>query len=379
MKPYISRSRLAAFAAVFLLAPAALLLAQDFSAGSNGSFGVINVPNFATAVVDLPPDGVLHCTSVTVGVNARLSFKRNPLNTPVYLLAQGAVLVSSGGIIDISGEAAGGAVAGRGGPGGFDGGNGGFGPAAPANRGGDGHGPGRGVNATSLQHAAYATAVAGNTATYGNVLIVPLIGGSGGAGGNGNPGGGGGGGGGAILIASDTGITVNGTVFARSGNGSGDGSGGAIRLVAPTGGGNGSLDVFSSNGGSGRVRIDTTDSRAFRNLTVGGSATRGTRMFVFPAATPKLHLVEAAGQTIPAGAPAGVTVQLPAGSPATQTVRLRGEGFTGLVPVRVVVTPEHSPSSVFDLNLNGSANPAEVSTQITLPIGEPTRIDAWAR
>ncbi len=377
MKPYLLSSRLAALAAGLLLAHSTPLQAADFSAGSDGTFGAITLANNANQVIDLPPDGILHCTTVTLGFNATLTFKRNALNTPVYLLATGAVLVN--GTINVSGEAAGGAVAGRGGPGGFDGGNGGFGPSAPANRGGDGHGPGRGVNAAGLQHAAYATAAGGNTATYGNVLVVPMIGGSGGAGGNGNPGTGGGGGGGAILIASDLSITVNGVIYARSGNGSGDGSAGAIRLVAPTGGGNGSLDVYSFTGGAGRVRIDTTDPRAFRNLTVGGVATRGTRMFVFPDARPKLHLVEAAGQTIPPGAPAGVTVQLPAGSPTTQTVRLRGEGFSGIIPVRIVVTPEHSPSSFFDLDLNGSGNPPEVSTQVTLPIGEPTRIDAWTR
>lgn len=379
MKPYLLSSRLAALAAGLLLAHSTPLQAAEFSAGSDGSFGAINLANNATQVIDLPPDGVVHCTTVTLGFNAQLSFKRNALNTPVYLLAQGAVLLNPGSAIGVSGEAASGAVGGRGGPGGFDGGNGGFGPSAPANRGGDGQGPGRGVNVTGLGHAAHATAVGGNSSTYGNVLIVPLIGGSGGSGGNGNPGQGGGGGGGAILIASDVSITVNGTVYARSGNGAGDGSAGAIRLVAPTGGGSGSLDVFSGSGGAGRVRIDTTDPRAFRNLTVGGVATRGTRMFVFPDAKPKLHIVEAAGQAIPPGAPAGVTVQLPAGSPTSQTVRLRGEGFSGVIPVRIVVTPEHSPSSVFDLDLNGSGNPTEVSTQITLPIGEPTRIDAWTR
>lgn len=379
MKPYLLSSRLAALAAGLLLAQSTPSLAADFSAGSDGSFGAINVANNANQVIELPPDGIVHCTTVTLGFNATLTFKRNALNTPVYLLAQGAVLLNPGAAIYVSGEASSGAIGGRGGPGGFDGGNGGFGPSAPANRGGDGQGPGRGVNTPGLLHGAHATASGGNTATYGNVLIVPMNGGSGGAGGNGNPGQGGGGGGGAILVASDVSIIVNGTIYARSGNGYGDGSGGSIRLVAPTGGGNGSLDVHSFNGGAGRVRIDTTDPRAFRNLSVGGSATRGTRMFVFPDATPKLHLVEAAGQTIPVGAPAGITVQLPAGSPTVQTVRLRGEGFTGIVPVRIVVTPEHSPSSFFDLDLNGSGNPAEVSTQVTLPIGEPTRIDAWTR
>lgn len=378
MKPYLLSSRLAALAAGLLLAHSTPLHAADFSAGSDGSFGAINLANNASQVIELPPDGILHCTTVTLGFNAQLSFKRNALNTPVYLLATGAVLLNSGSEIRVSGEAASGAIGGRGGPGGFDGGNGGFGPSAPANRGGDGHGPGRGVNTADQRHAAHATAVGGNTATYGNVLIVPMIGGSGGSGGDGNPGQGGGGGGGAILIASDVSITVNGSIHARSGYGAGFGSGGAIRLVAPTGGGSGSLDV-SSGVSAGRVRIDTTDPRAFRNLGVAGSATLGTRMFVFPDAKPKLHIVEAAGQAIQPGAPSGVTVELPAGSPTVQTVRLRGEGFTGIVPVRIVVTPEHSPSSVFDLDLNGSGNPAEISTQITLPIGEPTRIDAWTR
>ncbi len=86
------------------------------------------------------------------------------------------------------------------------------------------------------------------------MLIVPLIGGSGAAGPDGNPGIG------------------------------GDGSGGAIRLVAPTGGGNGSHTAASSSeGGAGRVRIDTTDPLAFRNLVFEGSVTRGTRMFTLPA------------------------------------------------------------------------------------------------
>ena len=79
------------------------------------------------------------------------------------------------------------------------------------------------------------------------------------------------------------------------------------------------------------------------------------------------------------GTATGVSFELPAGSPALQTVVLRGEGFTGPVPVRLVVTPEHSPSTVYELTLNGSANPPEVSTQITLTEGEPTRIAAWTQ
>lgn len=370
--------RFAAVAAGLALAQTAVV--AQFDSGSNESFGAINVPNNETLTIPLPADGVLHCTTVTVGFNASLRFTKNPLNTPVYLLATSNVLVNGGGIIEVSGSDSSGAIAGKGGPGGFDGGNGGFGPSAPGNRGGDGHGPGRGINADNRRHGAYATGPQNNSSTYGNVLIVPMIGGSGGGATDGNPGGGGGGGGGAILIASETSITINGQIRARGGNGTSDGSGGAVRLVAPTGGGGGNIDARGSfSAGNGRIRIDTTNVDAFRNLQYYGTTTRGTRMFVFPPTTPKLHLVEAAGQTIPVGAPAGITVELPAGSPTTQTVKLRGEGFTGNVQVRVVVTPEHSASTVIDLELNGAANPPEVSTPVTLPIGEPTRIEAWVR
>lgn len=375
-KPARNRPRAAAvYLALFGLVATAS--AADFDAGSNGSYGALDIT--ADTTLDSPPDGVLHCTTINISANRTLRFNKNPLNTPVVLLAQGDVTIA--GTIEVSGANGSGAVGGAGGPGGFDGGHGGFGASGPGNRGGDGHGPGGGINVEGQRGAAYAQALNGNNRTYGNVLILPLIGGSGGAGINGNPGTGGGGGGGAILIASDTRITVNGAINARGGSSPyAGGSGGGIRLVAPTGGGSGYLRADSTGpGADGRVRIDTTDPLAFRNLTINGQATRGTRMFALPTTAPKLHIVSVAGQTIPVGAANGVNFELPAGSPATQTVVLRGEGFTGEVPVRLVVTPEHSASTVHDLTLNASANPPEVSAQITLTEGEPTRITAWTR
>lgn len=98
-------------------------------------------------------------------------------------------------------------------------------------------------------------------------------------------------------------------------------------------------------------------------------------MFVFPPSTPKLHAVEAAGQTIRVGAGAAVNVALPANSPVSQIVRLRSEGFTGNVAVKLVVVPEHSASTVFGLILSGSAN---VSQSVNLPVGEIIRIQARA-
>jgi hypothetical protein len=55
--------------------------------------------------------------------------------------------------------------------------------------------------------------------SYGNVLLSPLIGGSGGAGFDGNPGPPDGGGGGAILIASNTRVTIDGGIHADGGTG----------------------------------------------------------------------------------------------------------------------------------------------------------------
>ncbi len=378
MKRLIQLPLSAALWAWLLCGLATAAFAAGFDSGSNGSYGPINVT--AATTLDVPPDGIFHCTTITVA-GGTLRFNRNALNTAVYLLATGDVLINA--TINVSGGASGGGSASAGGPGGFDGGFGGFGDSAPANRGGDGHGPGRGRNQAGFTHAAYAKAAASNSDVYGNVLIVPLIGGSGGAGSNGNPGDGGGGGGGAILIASNTRITVNGNIISDGGSGAGWGSGGSIRLVAPTGGGGGGLYVRSSSLGGGasdgRIRIDTEDRLAFRNLILAGSSTRGTRMFVFPPTTPKLHIVEAAGQVIPVGSASGVNIELPAGTPTSQTVRVRGEGFSGTVAVRLVVTPEHSASTVFDLTFNGSANPPEASTTVILPVGEPTRIDAWAQ
>lgn len=363
--------------------PSALLcfvvaaMAADFDAGSNGGYGPLTVTENTT--LDLPADGVFHCTTITVNAGRTLRFKKNPLNTPIVLLAQGDVTVN--GVIEVSGDNGSGGIGGAGGPGGFDGGHGGFGPNAPASRGGDGHGPGGGVNTDGQRHAVHGNAIAGNAGAYGNVLLVPLIGGSGGGGSSGNPGYGGGGGGGAILIASNTRIVVNGSIRATGGYSPyGGGGGGGIRLVAPTGGGNGDLNTqAAAGGGHGRVRIDCTATDAFRNLSLYGNVTRGTRLFTLPATSPSLHIVSVAGQAIPVGAAAGVSFELPAGSPATQTVVVRGQGFTGEVPVRLMVTPEHSASTAYELTLNSSANPPEISAQITLTEGEPTRITAWTK
>jgi hypothetical protein len=127
MKHTLLRPRSVGLGAALLLGLLPGTALAQFDAGSNGSYGPLNIT--ANTTLDLPPDGVFHCTTINVSGSATLRFNRNPLNTPVVLLAQGDVTIA--GVIDVSGADASGAIPGAGGPGGFDGGFGGFGPARP--------------------------------------------------------------------------------------------------------------------------------------------------------------------------------------------------------------------------------------------------------
>jgi hypothetical protein len=355
-------------------------LAQ-FSSGSTGTDGALVVTNDLT--LNLPTNGIFNFTTITISNGATLRFNRNLLNTPAYLLATGDVLIA--GSVNVSGGNRNGAAPGLGGPGGFDGGFGGF-QGFPA---GDGQGPGGGKNANDMFGAAHAFTANANTNIYGNTLLSPLVGGSGGA--AVDPAGerrGGGGGGGAILIASSTKITVNGMIRSSGGNGAGGGSGGAVRVVAPVIDGAGQLLVPQGNsdwtgawgGGEGRTRIDTIDSFAHRNLTLGGKGTRGSQMFVFPAGDPKLDIINAAGTAIPEGADVPVSVTLPVGASTNQIVRVQARGFTNDIPIRVKITPENAPSATFDgVIQQSSGNPPFADVQVTLPVDTVCHVHAWTR
>src|SRR5688572_6646320 len=109
-----------AFTAFFCTMVLPQASAQGFSSGSDGSYGPMNITTNTT--LDLPTNGVFQCTTVTVSPGATLRFRRNPLNTPVTLLAQGNVTID--GTIDVSGSSTiGNFAGGTGGPGGFDGGS----------------------------------------------------------------------------------------------------------------------------------------------------------------------------------------------------------------------------------------------------------------
>ena len=262
----------AALSAVALLI-AAPSSAQTFVSGSTGADGALDLATMncpgGTCYVQLPPDGVLNYTTVSVPSNRTLIFRPNLRNTPVTILAQGDVTIA--GTIDIS-QIAGCLAAG-------------FDPANECGRASltasvQAPGPG-GFRGGAINQAGFGPGAGAATKPaqwVGPLSLVPLVGGSGGGGGLTSPfcsPAPGAGGAGAIAIASSgkLEVTPSGSVNARGGGyvyytGScyftaAGSSGGAIRLVANNlvvaggleagGGGNGTVGV---TGGPGVIRLE---------------------------------------------------------------------------------------------------------------------------
>lgn len=365
----------------------------QFNSGSDGSYGALNPTNSMT--IQLPPNGILNCTTVTIPQNVSLTFAKNALNTPVYILATGDVNIA--GAIYIQGQSgAANGLAGDGGPGGFAGGSG----ATLAGDGaGAGLGPGGGKAGTTTNGTggaaggSFGTVGSYNTATstYGSRLLIPLIGGSGSGGcttlapGTTSYYYGGGGGGGAILIASSTKIIFSANAFIYAAGGTGyytGGSGGAIRLVAPTVTGTSNNSVAlnvsgSGGGGNGRTRIDALDHS---NLNIGGIQSIGNVMVVFPNPLPKLNITNAAGTAIAEGSTNPVTVFLPSGSSANQQITVRARDFGGMVPIRVALIPETGDPTYTDATIdNATNNPADGAVSVTLPVNVQVHVEVYTR
>jgi hypothetical protein len=200
---------------LFTFASSLVAVAQSFVSGSTGIDGALDLTT-GDRTIQLPDSGILNYTTVNIPAGKTLTFGLNLGNTPVVMLAQGAVLIS--GTINISGSTP------TPGPGGFYGG-------APLQ---DGFGPGAGVMSGQR-----------NGSWIGPLSLVPIVGGSGSASPgipgyycNSSPGGGGGG---AIVIASSVSVSVaaTGYIIANPGGaGCSDvgwgfqGGAGAIRLVS---------------------------------------------------------------------------------------------------------------------------------------------------
>lgn len=229
----------------------------DLSEAKTGQWDT-QPPDFVQGAGIYDPDKwaiVFHYSEVFIAPGATVTFKNHKNNPPVVWLVQGNVEIQ--GTINLRGENAGvNLPETKGGPGGFRGGR-------PAPNLGHGFGPGGGRYYSGNGRGGSYGSIAPNDdgPTYGNPLILPLIGGSGGAGSeNGTyPGGGGGG---ALMIAAGDTIFVWDTIRATGGSGvsnSGSGSGGSIKLVTDVIAGTGSVLANYNNaagdGGHGRICI----------------------------------------------------------------------------------------------------------------------------
>ncbi|MBK8164544.1 MAG: hypothetical protein IPK64_01125 [bacterium] len=255
---------------------------------------------------------VFHYTSVTVASGVTLKFTNHPANPPVVWLVEGAVLIN--GVVNLNGQYMNDGVNGEaiGGPGGFkggrrgtaDGGNGGgFGPGGGTRAAANGQNAGGGGYGT----AGGSTSVPGG-ATYGNVAILPLIGGSGGGGTYVRNGGGGGGG--AILVAAQLSIGVVGQLTAIGGGcqtSGGSGSGGAIRLIAPEVHCSGSIlatggPTTGGVGGKGRIRIEANlqDLNGYLDPATASVVDPGDTPLFWPeSSTPMVRVVSLNGIPVP--------------------------------------------------------------------------------
>jgi hypothetical protein len=388
------------------LAAPASLPAQTFDSGSTGADGAL-APASGTVTLPLPPSGVFNFTTISIPAGVTLRFTRNAANTPVTLLASGAVTIA--GTIDIRGAGGGGGGGGTplasnggvGGPGGFDGGAGANGIASTV--GASGLGPGGGI-ASGGSGGGGSFATSGTNASngglagpvYGTETLLPLIGGSGGAGGGGGLGSfgaGGGGGGGAILIASSGTITFTGSILASGGGGAsggpqagGGGAGGAVRLLATTiTGNNGSIDVRGGNlgsvigalsgaGGNGRIRVEAFTRTAILNVNnVAPSLAQPSVVALSNA--PVLTIASVAGIAAPP-APAGSfslpDITLPAATTNPVAVVLSGVNIPSGTTVTLTVTGQTGGSTSTTATLTGSLASTSATASVTIPTNRPS-------
>ena len=364
-----------------MLAGVPVALGQ-FSSGSNGSDGALNLTTPGTIVFDpktfnpaLDPDGdnIYHFTTINIGAGVTVKLRGDIINGPVFWLAQGAVTIN--GTIDLSGDQghlAPSSPAERKystpGPGGYAGG-----PSGQA-----GLGPGGGGQTCYVQNSGWRGSPGKFT---GNQFLVPLIGGSGGSGGFFWPTSaltGGGAGGGAILLASSTSISVNGSIRADGGapgntSEAGGGAGGAVRLVASTVSGTGSITVATTGtnscGASGDLGIIRLEAVTFSGTLPG---TRATPFNLFLPTTPtSVRVTSVAGVPVspsPTGSFTMPDVTINSGSAVPFAIEAKN------IPVGTVVTLQVISENGADQTANASplAGTLALSTataNVTLPTG----------
>ncbi|MDI9403358.1 MAG: hypothetical protein QM516_05745 [Limnohabitans sp.] len=297
---------------------------------------------------------VFHYESINIPVGVTVTFKNHPKNAPVVWLVQGDVVIN--GRVDVSGRT--GTTDGQHGvpgPGGF------AGSRWAGNQFTGGFGPGAGASQTQGYES-----VVSAISNYGNSACFPLIGGSGA--GMHFPNWSSGGGGGAILIASQSKISVNEPagssargILANGGWLSGYvgsyqySSAGMIRLAAPI------VEVFGrvearTVGGSlnaqreGRIRVEATTVRGGNfgsRFTLGelGSQLK----FLRDADTPTVKVVEVNSASVSPDPDsfvmAGFNQSLPTVSSTQVTIRVECRNVPANATVVVYLRSTETPWS----------------------------------
>lgn len=365
--------------------PLSLLLLAASSAGaqdpfaniSDGSDGALEITEntiWNPFDYDLNQDGELNFTTITIASGATVTMQGFSQDG-VVLRAEGAVVIS--GVIDICAADSSSNTPGAPGLGGFRGGRDGE----------DGEGPGGGVYDVSISDiggsGSYGTVGVGDLAgsTYGNSFLQPLLGGSGGAGGEFSGSSfAGGSGGGAILIASETSITLTGQIDAdgsrnTSTSNTAGGSGGAIRLYAPSISGTGSLSASggfpnsSIRAGDGRILIEAS-SNNFTGFSTPAAITR-TPIELFAPSTDAIRVISIGGVPTPdepTGTFASPDVILNSVGPVTLV--LGASGIPLGTELEVEIYPEgFDPINTTSTPLAGTLESSTASVEVTLPRG----------
>src|SRR5688572_5968860 len=103
-------------------------------------------------------------------------------------------------------------------------------------------------------------------------------------------------------------------------------------------------------------------------------------MIVFPPNRPPLDSLQPAGAAIPEGNNAPVFVERPFGSATNRTVVVQARNFGMHVPIRVVLTPAAGDPISYDAHINNlSANPAQVTVNVGIPINTVVAVNPWTR
>jgi len=369
--------------------------ALDFSGLASGTtleFDPTQLTNPSTgSPLDPAGDNVYNFTTIYIpnGVTIRMHANHNR-NAPVYWLASGNVDIE--GTLDLSGDPGHPQTLdttwgpSQPGPGGYPGGVGtttsNIIPNATAGLGPGGitaGGEGAGWDCCGFSPWVCSAEFAQGTHAYGNLFLLPLIGGSGGSGGVG----GGGAGGGAILIASSTGITVGGTIRANGGiwgsSYAGEGSGGAIRLMAPTITGGGNITAQGSYGlgcDFGYVRME-----AFQNTYTGGIQGVSRQVTLSPtavlglptapaAALPVVNVVTVGGVSVPAAPTASfLNPDVTINSSAPLTIGVSAANLPTTATVSVYIFNETLGVQSATVTLSGTTTSSSGTATVTLPPG----------